>query len=247
MKMNISDIFSQPESMILQKILEILYSVWYYLLPTGVIGGILLTQRVSCKCINSVLQIHGNSCVRVDNYEITKPIIAVFSDSINLPIYFRNLDISFPDTDIRGIIKTKKNILTPKAWALERNSKIKARIQYEWFPEKNELYIIKPDKPQRHPKEIIVNYKVTNCSGYELQYLELSVNLPLDEIDPDHFNPKFLEIIDVEDNRKKMQKRATKTTLLNDSFIHTLEVSWEANIQIGKTKIFEIHYKLNNT
>jgi len=96
-------------------------------------------------------------------------------------------------------------------------------------------------------QEIVVNYQVTNCSEYELQCLELSTDLPFDEINPDQFNPKFLEIIDVDDNRKKLQKRATKTTLLNDSFVHTLEVSWEANIQKGKTKIFEIHYKLNNT
>ncbi len=246
MDINISNIFSQSEPTIFQKIVEIIYSIWYYLLPTGLFGGILLTKRVSCKCINSALQIHGNSCVRVDTYEIIKPIIAVFSESINLPINFKNLSISFPDTDRRDIIKIKKNILTPKAWTLERNSKIKVRIQYEWFPEKNELYIPKQDLPQKHPQEIIVNYKVTNSSEYDLQYLELSVNLPFDEIDPDHFNPKFLEIIDVGDNRRKIQKRATKTTLLNDGFVHALEVSWEADIQVGKTKIFEIHYRLDN-
>lgn len=246
MDINISNIFSQSEQTIFQKILEILYSIWYYLLPTGFLGGILLTKRVSCKCINSALQIHGNSCVRVDIYEITKPIIAVFSESINLPINFKNLNISFLDTDRRGIIKTKKNILTPKARTLERNSTIKVKIQYEWFPEKNELYIEKKENLRKHPNEIIINYKVTNVSEYDLQYLELSVDLPFDEIDPDHFNPKFLDIIDVEENRRKIQKRATKTTLLNDSFVHALEVSWEAEIQVKKTKTFEIHYRLEN-
>lgn len=242
-----SDIFSQSESTIFQKILELLYSIWYFLLPTGAIGVYLLTKKIQCKCINSVIQIHGNSCIRVDTYEITKPLIAVFSESIPLPTNFKNLNISYSDTDRRDILKRKNNILTPNTWHLKSNSKTKVVLQYEWFPEKQELYITSQDEPQVLPNEIVTNYTVTNCSNYYFQNLELSVNLPLNtDIDPNNFNPKFLEIIDVVNNNQKIQKRATKISLLRDDLVHKLEVSWEAEIEAKETKTFEIHYKFNN-
>ncbi|MFZ3169419.1 MAG: hypothetical protein WA130_17530 [Candidatus Methanoperedens sp.] len=228
----------------MQKGFEVLDYLLPYLIPTGIFG-FLLTKKVTCKCINTVLQIQGNSFIRVDTYEISKPTLAIIADKINLPVNIKPPTISYPNTDTRDIIKIKKNILKPKIWSIEGNSKITVRIQYEWFPEKNELYITNQDTPQIHPHEIIINYKVTNVSDYDLQCLELSVNLPYGDIDPNRFNPKFLEIIDLSKNQK-IQRRAGKLSLLNDDLVHALEIIWEVEIEAKKTKIFEIHYILNN-
>jgi hypothetical protein len=241
--MNLSTIFSTTESTFLQKGLELLEYFLPYIIPTGLLG-ILLSKKVTCKCLNTALLIQGNSYIRVDIYEISKPTFAIIKDKINLPINIKPPNISYPDTDLRDIIKIEKNKLIPNIWRLERNSKIKVRIQYEWFPEKNELFMTHLDSIQIHPQEIIIIYNVANISDYNLQYLELSVDLPYGEIEPNNFNPKFLEIIDLTTNQK-IQKRAGKLTLLNDNLVHSFKVSWEAEIEARKTKTFEIHYKLN--
>ncbi len=160
--------------------------------------------------------------------KLPSQLIAVFSESIPLPTNFKNLNISYSDTDRRDILKKKNNILTPNTWHLKSNSKTKVVLQYEWFPEKQELYITSQDEPQALPNEIVTNYTVTNCSNYYFQNLELSVNLPLNtDIDPNNFNPKFLEIIDVANNNQKIQKRATKISLLRDNLVHKLEPIFE--------------------
>lgn len=243
--MNFSDIPSQSNASLIQILSEHDYLI-PYIFPAGVVGAIIayiVKQRVTCEHKKTVLQIQKNSYIRLDTYEISKPIIAIRSEKIILPFNIRHLNVSFPETDRRDIIKIEKNILTPIPWHLVRDSKTKVIIQYEWFPENNEIYIPNQDAPQEHREEIITNYTVTNCSDYDLQNLELTVNLPVNTaIDPDNFCPKFLKIIDKAEGRR-IQKRATKTILSNDDLVHALEVSWEANILAGKTKTFEIHYK----
>lgn len=231
---NISTIIQQSKI-----IISDFYPLLLILIP-AYLGYNIFTNKVSCKSIASVLHIQGNSYIIVETHEISKPLFAVFSESIILPDTIRNLDVLSKN---ENILKIKKNIIIPRIRRLKRNSKVKIKIRYEWFPEKDDLYLISHDL-QVHPNMILKNFKVANVCEYDLHFLELFVELPLNAgIKPDNFNPKSLQIIDTS-NDNKIQKRSTKTSLINDKLIHTLKVGWEADIPANETKIFQICYNL---